>query len=238
MWVNAIVGAITAAWVVRRGVLLYGGINADAPGLPLLLFLMSIGVTVLGLGSRPLTIDVHALHSFVAGSRPFSFRSGFAPVTLDQTAPLRPQGAAEQTSRPPTRPATPSRTFFLRFLAASRCRIPGPCTTRAVRTAPTKEECNEPSTLSRLARQLCSGGSADAGETPKKALSNSGGPGGMIFDGLDPDRLVYSSGTCSTMTSKISSDGSAPTLRKSRGAAGASIAARILSRASRSLHRV
>jgi hypothetical protein len=51
----------------------------------------------------------------------------------------------------------------------------------------------------------------------------------MIFDGLDPDRLVYSSGTCSTMTSKISSDGSAPALRKSRGAAGASVAARALS---------
>jgi hypothetical protein len=93
---------------------------------------------------------------------------------------------------------------------------------------------SQPSTLNRLARQLCSRGSADAGETPKKAP----GPGGTIFDGLDPDRLVYSSGTCSTMTSKISSEGSAPTLRKSRGAAGASVAARILSRASRSVQRV
>ena len=47
--VNAVVGAIAAAWVVLLGVLLYFGITADDPGLPLLLFLMSIGVTVLGL---------------------------------------------------------------------------------------------------------------------------------------------------------------------------------------------
>jgi hypothetical protein len=49
VWVNVIVGAIAAAWVVLLGVLLYFGITADDPGLPLLLFLMSIGVTVLGL---------------------------------------------------------------------------------------------------------------------------------------------------------------------------------------------
>jgi hypothetical protein len=49
VWVNAIVWAIAAAWVVLLGVLLYFGITADDPGLPLLLFLMSIGVTVLGL---------------------------------------------------------------------------------------------------------------------------------------------------------------------------------------------
>ena len=47
VWVNAIVWA--AAWVVLVGVLLYVGFNADDPGLPLLLFLMSIGVTALGL---------------------------------------------------------------------------------------------------------------------------------------------------------------------------------------------
>ena len=41
--------AIAAAWVVLVGGLLYIGINADDPGLPLLLFLMAIGVTVLGL---------------------------------------------------------------------------------------------------------------------------------------------------------------------------------------------
>jgi hypothetical protein len=49
MWVNAIVWAILAAWVVLVGVFLYVGFNADDPGLPLLLFLMVIGVTVLGL---------------------------------------------------------------------------------------------------------------------------------------------------------------------------------------------
>ena len=49
MWVNAIVWAIAAAWVVLVGVLFYVGFNADDPGLPLLLFLMSVGVTVLGL---------------------------------------------------------------------------------------------------------------------------------------------------------------------------------------------
>ena len=49
MWVNIIVGAIAAAWVVLLGVLLYVGFNADDPGLPLLLFLMLISVTVLGL---------------------------------------------------------------------------------------------------------------------------------------------------------------------------------------------
>ena len=49
VWVNVIVGAIAAAWVVLVGVLLYVGFNADDPGPPLLLFLMLIGVTVLGL---------------------------------------------------------------------------------------------------------------------------------------------------------------------------------------------
>jgi Protein of unknown function (DUF2975) len=49
VWVNAIVGTIIAAWVVLLGVFLYIGFNANDPGLPLLLFLMLIGVTVLGL---------------------------------------------------------------------------------------------------------------------------------------------------------------------------------------------
>jgi hypothetical protein len=49
VWVNAIVYAIAAAWVVLVGVLLYVGFNANDPGLPLLLFLMAVGVTVLGL---------------------------------------------------------------------------------------------------------------------------------------------------------------------------------------------
>jgi hypothetical protein len=48
-WVDAIIWAIAAAWAVLVGVLLYVGFNADDPGLPLLLFLMSTGVTVLGL---------------------------------------------------------------------------------------------------------------------------------------------------------------------------------------------
>jgi hypothetical protein len=48
-WVDAIVWAIGAAWVVLLGVFLYFGFRADDPGLPLLLFLMVIGVTVLGL---------------------------------------------------------------------------------------------------------------------------------------------------------------------------------------------
>ena len=48
-WVNGIVGAIGAAWLVLVAVLLYIGFNATDPGLPLLLFLMLTGVTVLGL---------------------------------------------------------------------------------------------------------------------------------------------------------------------------------------------
>ena len=48
-WVNAIVWAIAAAWVVLLGVFLYFGFRASDPGLPLLLFLMLTGVAVLGL---------------------------------------------------------------------------------------------------------------------------------------------------------------------------------------------
>lgn len=48
-WVDAIVWAIAAGWVVLVGVFLYVGFNADDPGLPLLLFLLSVGATVLGL---------------------------------------------------------------------------------------------------------------------------------------------------------------------------------------------
>lgn len=48
-WVDAIVWAIVAAWVVLLGVFLYFGSRADDPGLPLLLFLMVIGVAVLEL---------------------------------------------------------------------------------------------------------------------------------------------------------------------------------------------
>jgi Protein of unknown function (DUF2975) len=48
-WVDAIVWAIVAAWVTLLGVFLYFGFRADDPGLPLLLFLLLMGVTVLGL---------------------------------------------------------------------------------------------------------------------------------------------------------------------------------------------
>jgi hypothetical protein len=48
-WVDGIVWAIGAGWAVLVGVFLYVGFNANDPGLPLLLFLMSVGVAVLGL---------------------------------------------------------------------------------------------------------------------------------------------------------------------------------------------
>ena len=48
-WVDAIVWAIAAAWVVLLGVFLYIGFRANDPGLPLLLFLMLTGVAVVGL---------------------------------------------------------------------------------------------------------------------------------------------------------------------------------------------
>lgn len=48
-WVDLIVWAIAAAWVVFQAVFLYVGFNADDPGVPLLLFLLSIGLTVVGL---------------------------------------------------------------------------------------------------------------------------------------------------------------------------------------------
>ena len=48
-WVDAIVWAVAAAWVVLFGVFLYVGFTADDPGMPLLLFLMVVGLAVLGL---------------------------------------------------------------------------------------------------------------------------------------------------------------------------------------------
>ncbi|WP_253866394.1 DUF2975 domain-containing protein [Micromonospora sp. WMMA2032] len=48
-WVDGIVWAIAAAWLVLVGVFLYVGFHADDPGLPLLLFLLTTGVSVLGL---------------------------------------------------------------------------------------------------------------------------------------------------------------------------------------------
>lgn len=48
-WVNGIVWATAAAWVVLVGVWLYVGFHASDPGLPLLLTLAVTGVAVLGL---------------------------------------------------------------------------------------------------------------------------------------------------------------------------------------------
>ncbi|MEV7228809.1 DUF2975 domain-containing protein [Polymorphospora sp. NPDC051019] len=49
VWVDTIVWAIVAAWVVLVGLLLYVGFTGDDPGLPMLLFLTSVGVAVVGL---------------------------------------------------------------------------------------------------------------------------------------------------------------------------------------------
>ncbi len=49
VWVNAILLAIGAGWVVLVGVFLYVGFNATDPGLPLVLALMTVAVTVVGL---------------------------------------------------------------------------------------------------------------------------------------------------------------------------------------------
>jgi len=48
-WVNAIVGAIAAAWLVLAGVFLYIGLHADDPGGPMVLLLLLVGLTVVGL---------------------------------------------------------------------------------------------------------------------------------------------------------------------------------------------
>jgi hypothetical protein len=49
VWVDAIVWAIAAAWLVLGGVSLYVVVHADDPGLPMLLLLLGMGVTVFGL---------------------------------------------------------------------------------------------------------------------------------------------------------------------------------------------
>lgn len=48
-WVDVIVGSIAAGWVVLVSVFLYVGFTADDPGLPLVLFLLVVGVAVVGL---------------------------------------------------------------------------------------------------------------------------------------------------------------------------------------------
>jgi hypothetical protein len=49
VWVDAIVGAMAAAWLVFLGIFLWVGFQADDPGVPLLLFLLLVGGAVLGL---------------------------------------------------------------------------------------------------------------------------------------------------------------------------------------------
>lgn len=48
-WVDAIVWAVAAAWVVFAGMLIFVGFNADDPGMPMVLFLVTVGITVIGL---------------------------------------------------------------------------------------------------------------------------------------------------------------------------------------------
>lgn len=48
-WVDVIVWAIGAAWLVVVGMLIFVGFNADDPGMPMVLFLVTVGITVLGL---------------------------------------------------------------------------------------------------------------------------------------------------------------------------------------------
>jgi hypothetical protein len=49
VWVDVIVWAIAAAWLVLGVVLVLVGLHADDPGPIVLLFLLAVGVTVLGL---------------------------------------------------------------------------------------------------------------------------------------------------------------------------------------------
>jgi hypothetical protein len=48
-WVDVMVWAIAAAWVVLVGVFLWVGFNADDPGVLVLFFLLTTGVSVIGL---------------------------------------------------------------------------------------------------------------------------------------------------------------------------------------------
>ena len=48
-WVDAIVWAVAAAWLVVVGMLIFVAFNADDPGMPMVLFLVTIGITVIGL---------------------------------------------------------------------------------------------------------------------------------------------------------------------------------------------
>jgi uncharacterized membrane protein len=48
-WVNLIIGAIGGVWLVVGVIFLYVGIHADDPGLPMVLLLLEVVITVLGL---------------------------------------------------------------------------------------------------------------------------------------------------------------------------------------------
>jgi hypothetical protein len=48
-WVDAIIEAIAAAWLVLAGTFLYVGVTADDPGVPMLLLLMLLGGGAFGL---------------------------------------------------------------------------------------------------------------------------------------------------------------------------------------------
>jgi DUF2975 family protein len=49
VWVNAILGALAAAWLVLLAIFLWVGFQADDPGVPMLLFLLLVAGAVLGL---------------------------------------------------------------------------------------------------------------------------------------------------------------------------------------------
>ena len=49
VWVDVILWAIGAGWLVLVGAFLYVGFNADDPGMPMLLLLVVATVTVVGL---------------------------------------------------------------------------------------------------------------------------------------------------------------------------------------------
>jgi len=49
VWVDAILGAILAAWLVLLAIFLWVGFQADDPGAPMLLFLVLVAGAVLGL---------------------------------------------------------------------------------------------------------------------------------------------------------------------------------------------
>jgi hypothetical protein len=49
VWVNAITAAIGAAWLVLVAALVWVGLHADDPGMPMVLFAATLGVTVIGL---------------------------------------------------------------------------------------------------------------------------------------------------------------------------------------------